>query len=210
MMTRTAANAIAGSLGNPSKMPGTAYGLSAHACITGSKLAKIEGSVCHGCYAMGNNYQYPSVKAAHAKRIEGILHPMWVQSMVTLLLKAGETHHRWHDSGDLQSTQHLGKICEVARQTPAIKHWLPTREIGMVMAFVKAGGIVPSNLLIRVSATMVDGPATKVWPYTSTVHTQSTPEGAQRCTAPDHGNKCGDCRACWSRDVAQVSYHKHN
>ena len=40
------AHAIAGSIGYPSKMPGTSYGLSAEKCITGSKLAQIEGSTC--------------------------------------------------------------------------------------------------------------------------------------------------------------------
>ena len=47
-----------GGLGYPSKMPGTSYGISAHDCITGAKLAKVEGSVCHGCYALKGNYGY--------------------------------------------------------------------------------------------------------------------------------------------------------
>jgi hypothetical protein len=35
---------------------------------------------------------------------------------------------RWHDSGDVQDLKHLAKIFKVARLTPNIKHWLPTRE----------------------------------------------------------------------------------
>ena len=164
-MNKTQAIAVAGSLGFPSKMPGTAYGISAKACITGGKLAKVAGSVCHGCYALKANYLYPSVA-------------------------------------------HLEKICEVARQTPRIKHWLPTRELAIVKAFQKGGGIVPKNLVIRVSATMVDGDATQAWPTTSGVHNEKRAKG-RACPAPQQEGKCGDCRACWNPRVKHVSYHLH-
>jgi hypothetical protein len=118
--------------------------------------------------------------------------------------------HRWHDSGDLQSVAHLEKICAVAVATPHIKHWLPTRELAIVKAFQKAGGIVPANLVIRVSATMVDGPATTAWPTTSRVHTgKRAPAGSRGCVAPKQDGKCGDCRACWNPKVKSVSYHLH-
>ena len=35
------------------------------------------------------------------------------------------------DSGDLQSLEMLEAIAEVARQTPEVKHWLPTKEYGI-------------------------------------------------------------------------------
>jgi hypothetical protein len=198
-----------GGLGYPSKMPGTSYGLPAQACHIGAKLAQIPGSVCHGCYALKANYLYPSVKVAHARRLASITHPQWTSAMVTLLEHAGTKHHRWHDSGDLQSIDHLTKICAVAALTPRIKHWLPTRELSMVQAYVARGGTIPRNLVIRVSATMVDGAATKVWPTTSGVHSTEAPRGARACPAPLQGNQCGDCRACWSPRVKHVSYHKH-
>ena len=207
------ATAIAGSLGSPSKMPGTSYGISAHACITGAKLAKVAGSTCNGCYALKANYQYPSVAQAHAKRLAGIMHPMWTDAMVRMLRNKHSKgklppYHRWHDSGDIQSEEHLAKICDVAAQTPELSHWLPTREIGILTRYTEAGGIVPANLTIRVSATMVDGKATRTWATTSTVHDKAAPIG-HLCPAQTQGNKCGECRACWSRDVANVSYHVH-
>jgi len=219
-LTLKSANNIAGSMGFPSKMPGTSYGISAHSCITGGKLAKVPGSVCYDCYALKGNYIYPSVKTAHAKRETGIDSPHWVNAMVTLINwtqqhgknRQGEPialgYHRWHDSGDLQSEDHLGKICAVARATPKVRHWLPTRELAMVLAYIRNGGMVPKNLVIRVSATMVDGPATKAWPTTSTVHNASKPRG-RKCPAPEQDNHCGDCRACWNPKVQNVSYHKH-
>jgi len=219
MMTLKAAQAIAGSLGYPSKMPGTAYGISAKACVTGAKLAQIPGSVCHGCYALKANYLYPSVATAHDKRLAGIADPAWTAAMVTLLTAAHESGigrngpiasgwHRWHDSGDLQSVEHLTKICAVAAMTPKIRHWLPTRELGIVKAYEKAGGTVPKNLVIRVSATMVDGAPTAAWSTTSTVHHNKRHAG-RACVAPKQEGKCGDCRACWNPRVKNVSYHLH-
>ena len=213
------AKAVAGPLGYPSKMPGTAYGISAKACITGGKLATVEGSVCHGCYALKAKYLYPSVAQAHETRLQGLSNPAWVGAMVMMLNHAHATGkgrngpiqsgwHRWHDSGDLQSAEHLQKICDVATQTPHIKHWLPTRELGIVKAFQKAGGIVPKNLVIRVSATMVDGDATQAWPATSGVHHNKRHKG-RACPAPKQEGKCGDCRACWNPKVKHVSYHLH-
>ena len=201
---------VGGSLGSVGKMPGRSYSISAHACITGSKLVKIAGSTCSGCYALDRgNYQYNSVKLAHKRRLASITGPHWTAAMVFLLQHYKEKWFRWHDAGDLQSVQHLLKICAVAALTPKIKHWLPTRELAIVKAYVASGGSVPPNLTIRVSATMVDGPATKAWPVTSGVHTAAPDDDTHICPAPQQDNKCGKCRACWSRDVAHVSYHKH-
>lgn len=217
-MNLKTAHAIAGTLGAPSKMPGTAYGIPAQQCRVGGKLAQVVGSVCHNCYALKGNYIFPSVRKAQTKRLAGIADPAWTGAMVTLLERkhallrkkrnCGAGWHRWHDAGDLQSVEHLTKICAVAALTPKIRHWLPTREIGILHKYVNAGGLVPKNLLIRVSATMVDGAATKTWPHTSTVHHHKAPQG-KVCPAPKQEGKCGPCRSCWSHDVPEVSYHEH-
>ena len=220
--TLKAAKAIAGSLGFPSKMPGTSYGIPATACKIGAKLVLLAGSTCSGCYALkGNYHKYQSVKVSQAARLAGLDHPQWANAMVYMLRAAHglDGHkvaskvsspgwHRWHDAGDLQSTGHLAAICQIARRTPELSHWLPTREVGILATYVKAGGVIPANLTIRVSATMVDGNATARWPTTSTVHHHEAAKG-QSCPAPTQGNECGSCRACWSLDVPNVSYHKH-
>lgn len=207
------ARAIAGSIGYPSKMPGTSYGISAKHCIVGAKLAKVAGSTCHGCYALKGHYVHASVAKAHAARERNLGSPAWIEAMIVLLEHAHARRdlpkfHRWHDSGDLQSVEHLAAIVDVARATPWLKHWLPTREHGIVKQYMAIIGWLPNNLTIRISATMVDGMPTMRWPQTSTVHKAKDPIG-HVCPAPLQGNKCGDCRACWSRDVANVSYHQH-
>ena len=111
-------------------MPGYAYGLPAWECKTGAKLVKVPGSVCSGCYAMKGNYtRFPAIRESQYKRLKAIRHPLWVQAMTTLI--TGHKYFRWHDSGDLQGADHLKKIFEVCKATPATWHWLPTREAGL-------------------------------------------------------------------------------
>jgi hypothetical protein len=45
-------------------MPGYSYGIPAAACITGSQLAKIEGTACSVCYAKRGRVHFPSVQRA--------------------------------------------------------------------------------------------------------------------------------------------------
>ena len=59
-----------GGLSKPSKMPSYAYSLPAKECKVGSKLRKVKGSVCFGCYALKGNYVYPNVQKALYKRLE--------------------------------------------------------------------------------------------------------------------------------------------
>lgn len=206
--TKAAAVKIAGSLGKPSKMPGLSYGISAQLCKVGAALAKIPGSTCHDCYALKANYSYPSVKVAHAKRVAGINDPRWVDAMVYMIGKAGEKYFRWHDSGDLQSFQHLLNIVTIAEQLPSVDFWLPTREKGLVNQYMRAFGDFPANLCVRVSAAMVDAGAPAGFTNTSTVHQDKAAAGYS-CPAQQQGNKCQDCRACWDKSVSNVSYHKH-
>lgn len=208
-MSKVLATSIVGGLSNPSKMPGKAYGISASLCITGSKLAKVEGSTCHGCYALKNFYVMPSVKKAHAARLTGMSHPRWIEAMTFLVSR--ESWFRWHDSGDLQSVDHLRDIVAVVNATPNTKHWMPTREYAIVKQFLADGGTIPSNLVIRLSAHMIDAAPQDWTGYglpTSGVHHKAEAKGSA-CPAPKQGNECKDCRACWNSEVQHVSYHKH-
>lgn len=200
-------------LGHPSKMPCASYGISALMCKTGSKLAQIPGSVCHGCYALGANYRYPSVTKAHARRLAEIDTPEWVARMCEAIdretRKTGVDFFRWHDSGDLQSLAHLRNIVRIALHLTHVAFWLPTKEFSLVRQYVKKYGEFPRNLTVRLSAHMVDGKPPRWWPYTSTVHAKAPAQGFTCQAYATASGKCGDCRACWSKDVPNVSYPKH-
>jgi len=197
---------IAGSLSNPSKMPCKGYSLPARHCKTGSKLRKVEGSVCSDCYACKGCYQFPGVKACLENRYKAIRRQKWIDAMVALIQGSTKTKKffRWHDSGDIQNVGHLAQIVEVARRLPEVSFWLPTKERAILAQFK---GSLPSNLVVRLSASMVDQ-RVKFDGLTSTVHEVRGPRGFE-CPAPKTGGSCGSCRACWNPDIKNISYLKH-
>ena len=201
-----------GTLSNPAKMPSYAWGIPTEYCKTGSKLAKIDGTICNKCYADKGCYVFPMVRAMYEKRYQAIFLPEWVDYMAEMLtlkyknLTQSRRYHRWFDSGDVQSYEHLMKIFEVCELTPHIKYWLATREYQIIDKIKEED--VPKNLCLRVSATKVDGALPKFWKWTSGVHKDKRHKGKE-CRAYTTNNNCGDCRACWSRSVKQVSYEGH-
>tara|TARA_R110000824_G_scaffold391854_1_gene589931 strand:+ start:421 stop:1038 length:618 start_codon:yes stop_codon:yes gene_type:complete len=200
------ARAAVGGLSVPSKMPCYSFGISADHCKTGSKLAKIEGSICNTCYAQKGLYKLPSTEAAQERRINLIGTSNWVDNMVRAINNAD--YFRWFDSGDLQSDEMLADIVRVALATPDTKHWLPTHENFMVSRYLRKHGKFPSNLTVRVSAAMVDGEPPKRFALTSTVHQLGKPIGRE-CPSSKQGNKCADCRACWNPRIKNISYKYH-
>ena len=202
MKTNEALKIIGGSLSKPSKMPGWSIGLPAKECKTGGKLQKVPGSVCFDCYALKGCYVFKVVQDAQYRRLAAIKSPDWVEAMAHLINSKKQDVFRWHDSGDVQDLDHLQKIYEVCRLTPAKRHWLPTRE-----AWTKAyQDRAPSNLKLIFSMPMVDQEAAGSWNYTSTVVTD--PKKAT-CPAPKQNNECKSCRACWDKKVKNVAYLAH-
>ena len=199
-LNKKQAKEIPGGLSKPSKMPGPCFNLPASRCITGAKLVKIPGSVCAGCYALKGRYRFGNVQKALERRRQALTSPQWVEAMVVLVSE--NEFFRWHDSGDLQSLEHLKNIFEVCRRTPNTRHWLPTRE-AQILKQVQPED-VPKNLIIRFSSHMIDQGPVKAWPWTSTVVTQD-----KTCPAAEQDNTCGSCRACWNRDVKNIAYGKH-
>ena len=191
---------LVGGLSKPSKMPGWAYGLPAKECKTGSKLVKVEGSTCHGCYALKGCYVFKVVQDAQYRRLASVKHELWTAAMALLINSKKSKYFRWHDSGDVQDEEHLLKIFAVCKLTPSVKHWMPTRE-AWVKRFLP---LKPHNLIIRFSAPMVDQEAPSSWPHTSTVVTSG-----RTCPAPTQDNECKDCRACWDPSVKNVAYGQH-
>ena len=199
-MLKKEARKITGGLSAPNKMPGPSINLPAWNCITGLKLQAVKGSVCAGCYAMKGRYRFPNVRKAMDRRLTALQDPRWVDAMVTMV--KGQPWFRWHDSGDIQSPEHLKNIFEVCNRTPETRHWMPTREVKFLK--LMDPDVVPKNLIIRISSHMIDQGPVKHWPWTSTVVTSG-----KTCPAAEQGNKCKECRACWDRSVKNVAYGKH-
>lgn len=194
-------------LSNTSKMPGKSISRSAFLCDTGSKLAKIPGSVCYKCYARKGRYRMPNVVDKMDER-EFFFHAIdFVPRMIAMLAKTRSPYFRWFDSGDVEDERMAHNILDVVEATPDKKHWIPTKEHKIWQAVLSQRS-KPANVVIRFSAYMVDKAPPKKWQHSSMVINKAAPVGHE-CPAPKQGGKCGDCRACWSDDVQTVTYHEH-
>jgi len=201
------ATAIVQGLTKTDKMPSFSYSIPAKECKKGAKLRKIKNSVCSTCYALKGNYiRYPKIMETQYKRLNSIMHLDWVNAMIFLINNKKQIKEtgvfRWHDSGDIQSREHLAKIILVAKETPNVKHWLPTKESRLIREMAE---FIPSNLIIRLSGSMIDGNAPK-YANTSTV---TTNKDNATCRAFENDGKCGDCRKCWDKQIKNISYYKH-
>lgn len=211
-MKKHEANAICGTLTNTSKMPCKSYSLPTEACQTGYKMAQIKGSICSACYANKGFYKAyeKTVKPSQWARLDSLSNPHWVDGMVNLI--GNDSFFRWHDSGDLQGLAHLELIARVAELTPKTRHWLPTREYGMIKQYIAKHGALPKNLIVRLSAMYPDKPV--IVPLSlqgvaniaiSNVHTDK-PMGTA-CNAPANNGACGNCRLCWSTETVSYALH---
>jgi hypothetical protein len=216
---------LIGGLSTPSKMPWYGWSTPATACITGSKLRQIKGSTCGSCYALKGRYMFPHVQECLQRRLDAVKDPLFVDAFVMVLTRlhqntkatykthaigksAKENRFRWHDSGDISSLEHIVKINEIALRTPQLRHWLPTRELGILKEFLALHTVAP-NLTIRYSVPMV-GARMKTGPFGFTQSTvgRDNDRDIHQCPAPTQKNKCMNCAACWKLGV-DVNYKLH-
>lgn len=234
-MTKAEAIEITGGLSRPSKMPGKAFSIPAARCITGSKLRSIPDSVCSVCYACKGRYVFPTVQRALERRYQKLMAVLqagidsdpwseWLDAMQTLI--GTDRHFRFHDSGDLQSLCHIRLYATLANRLPNTLFWLHSKEVNMLARYQESlqrgESVLALNLTIRISQHYLDHrgptPRPKFGWCESAVWTRDYLEGYRHtgphswyhlCPAPQQGNSCGDCRACWDSKVPLVVYLKH-
>ena len=202
------AQVLVGGLSNPGKMPGSGWSISARNCKTGAKLRKIEGSVCSSCYALKGRYGFDTVQNAQNRRQARFERTgvAWIDLMVKSLER--ETWFRWLDSGDLQSERMLKRIIKVCELTPHVRHWLPTREYRIVSKVLNQV-TCPANLMIRLSAHMINEPGPEKLARKYVLGTSTVVTRGWTCPAKSQKNQCLDCRRCWDPGVINVSYPRH-
>lgn len=199
-----------GGLSSPGKMPCYSFSIPATECHVGKRLNKIKGSVCSVCYALKGRYSFPNVKNALANRFKKLNNKYWVEAISFILNYRKEKYFRWHDSGDLQSVEHLHKICQIAINCPQCKFWLPTREYKFVKQYIEAGNIIPNNLCIRLSSLMIDGPPPVQLANSLNIQVSGVSKNQDfSCPAPYQNNQCQKCRSCWDKQIFNINYKKH-
>lgn len=202
-----------GGFSKPSKMPCPSYSLPASACKVGAKLRGVKGSVCEKCYALSGMYRFPCVKNALEKRLATIEKDGWADAFVFAITKKNLSNFRFHDAGELQSLRHLEKIVEIAKRCPSCEFWLPTKENAIVLQYLSLYGSFPENLTVRLSCPMIDAENLAVKNLAAKnglcVASVSSNMETVNCHAYKTNGECGECRACWDKNVFEIVYIKH-
>ena len=195
----------------PSKMPCRSWSLQALETCPASKDSNGElVPACKGCYATSGNYRFPNVKAPREHNKEDWQAPDWVDVMVSEL--DNDRYFRWFDSGDVYDIRLARKFLEVMRQTPWVRHWLPTR----MHKFDKFKSVLDnmdalSNVVVRLSSDGVLGETVENAANSSTIvpNREYLTPIMSLCGASEREGKCGTCRACWDKTVSIVAYPAH-
>lgn len=162
---------------------------------------------CQGCYATTGNYRFPNVKAPREFNREDWKRDTWVSDMIEAL--GNSRYFRWFDSGDMYDTKLADKIYRVMLSTPEVKHWLPTRmhKFAKFKTVLEAMQLLP-NVVVRFSSDSVTGGLIDGL-NTSTIFSDTLPDGAIECKAYQHDGKCNGCRACYDKTVSVIAYKAH-
>ena len=209
-----------GGLSKTDKMPCSSWSLSAFFCNVGGKLSTIKESVCDGCYAQKgfyNMYKKDHTTRHHNKMTIYKDNPTtWENNFIlyfnekyTKTTKNDNGYFRWFDSGDLQSYEMLLSIVKIAENSPKIKFWLPTKEYSLIRQYRKENGNFPSNLVVRVSAPMMDAKINGFENTSSVMKTSDLSKGDKLCNSYQNDGKCLDCRLCWDKSVKNITYKYH-
>jgi hypothetical protein len=164
---------------------------------------------CSGCYATTGNYVFANVREPREYNRTDWERDGWVDDMVLAL--TGETHFRWFDSGDMYAIGLAEKMLDVMRRTPGTMHWLPTR----MYKFKKFQSVLAAmrqlpNVVVRPSSDAIDGSFVRALHGSTIVpDADSAPADTVVCGAYARDGKCGDCRACWSKDIPVIAYPAH-
>ena len=210
MINKNELDSITGGLSKPSKMPCHSFSIPASKCITGAKLRKIDKTICSKCYALKGRYVFNNVQDALNRRYDALNNPLWVEAMIETLQRFEKSaFFRWHDSGDLQSIDHLKQIIAVCNGTSHLQHWLPTREYSIISQYIEQGNKLPTNLTVRLSAFMFNGNTPDAIAKRLGVQVSGATEQGYSCPSANQDNKCGNCRACWNKEVFSITYKKH-
>jgi len=184
-------------------------------CHTGSKMRKKKGTICReGCYGFDGCCRFSTTKIAEARRMDAYREadPAEYQAAFVRILGDGRRERmRWFTDGDLADAAMLRIIKAIAERTPDTRHWLPTKERGWLIAFERRN-VWPDNVCARLSLPGINQkvPMSVSDRPISTVHTDpSVYPDAHICPAYEQDGTCGDCDACWNREVLHVSYPFH-
>ena len=179
--------------------------------------------ICWGCYAQIGMYAQQSTINAQAARFAWTVHMIknnpqgWIDTMVEAITDTGCTYFRPHDSGDLWSVEYANAWYEVAKRTPHVRYWFPTRSYHLLwIDAIRRLASLP-NVVVRPSALEWNAPAPSVRGLqkgtTAVSAHKHMADGHTMCpkTMAGHDASCASvgCRDCWYKASGRKAYLQH-
>lgn len=189
-------------------------------CLTLSMptLTCREDAPCRkNCYCMKGNQKYPSVCGAYHRnwRLWNENPKNFEEQLFYRLKWSGISLFRWHDAGEIPSTEYLAMMFRMAEAHPQISFLAYTKKYELVNEFLDEGNKIPKNLTIRFS--MWDKDWEVYNPYNLPIAfinfndkslNPEIPKNAFVC--PGTGETtCSCCRICFNKKVKAVVFHQH-
>jgi len=190
-------------------------------CFTWSLVAQKHCVVqCPYCYARKGSYvRYKNVNKFREANDVDWRTIDWESRMIAGM--SGQPYFRWFDSGDIYNVELAEKIYSVCKATPDTKHWIATKAYVRpeIAVWLKKLNTLP-NVCCRYSVlkldefhSMRDIPHAVVSAQKSINSNMIANLGIHLCGATwEHDRtkgQCGECRACWNKNVPIVSYKLH-
>lgn len=165
---------------------------------------------CSGCYAQYGNYTFPGSVNLRKHNLKDWKRKNWVKDMVKAIKH--ESYFRFFDSGDMYCVELALKIEEIVKACPNTKFWIPTRshKIKLIANVINRLNRL-ANCVVRISSDSIVGGIVD-WETNSTIvpiGSVKSSKGFLVCQSFNNNGKCGDCRACWNKNLKTVAYPAH-
>lgn len=116
------------------------------------KTCPNAGACAIGCFALGGNYLFKSVKDAQERRLQASKQDAFIDEICQELIKLRVGAVRVHDSGDYYDESYLDKWIEIAKRNPSVIFYSYTKSIDFFKSDINTWKkTLPSNMVITFS-----------------------------------------------------------
>lgn len=116
------------------------------------KTCPNAGACAIGCFALGGNYLFKSVKDAQERRLQASKQDDFIDVMCQELVTLRVGAVRVHDAGDYYSEDYLDKWIEIAQRNPSVIFYSYTKSIDFFKSDINTWKkTLPSNMVITFS-----------------------------------------------------------
>jgi len=187
-------------------------------CLPSSVRSKDKRKICTYCYGKSQDSGEYGInsKASIASREanfdyykKGAIDFFAELNLILSRKKEGKRYFRYFVVGDIPDSLFLELAINLALQRKEFHFWMPTLKADLVEDIIKEN--IHENLMIRISSPMINDVISipnrlaKYGVRRSIVFTGDPPKGVFFCPA-NITKKCGNCNACFHRNVSIIGY----